>query len=72
MDRSNHADLLRLGALPARVRLLRSFDPTLRGRPEHELEVPDPYSGDDAQFQEVFEMIRRACEGMLDALFTRP
>ena len=66
MDRSNCANLIRLGAPRERVRLLRSFDPQLAGRPDSELEVPDPYQEADEAFDEVFGMVKRACAGMLE------
>lgn len=72
LDRSIRARLLRLGAPAERVRLLREFDPSAAGvAPDHpSLDVPDPYTGPEAMFDEVFRMIRRACEGMLDAFRT--
>ena len=66
MDRQNKADLLDAGAPQERTRLLRSFDPALAGAAESEIEVPDPYWGGDDGFDQVFRMIRAACEGMLD------
>ena len=68
MDLANQRDLLREGAPKDRVRLLRSFDPALAGRHEQDLEVPDPYYGADGGFDEVFAMVRAACEGLLEAL----
>lgn len=70
MDRSNRDDLLDLGAPEDRVRLLRSFDPALKGKPDHALEVPDPYYGGDDGFEQVYHMVRAACAGMLDELTT--
>lgn len=68
MDRQNCRRLIAVGAPPARVALLRSFDPALRGRPEHEQEVPDPYTEPDEAFDEVYAMVVRACDGLLDHL----
>lgn len=69
MDRSNEARLLKLGTPRERTRLLRSFDPALAhsaaAAVEKSLEVPDPYTGTDGMFHEVYEMIRAGCEGML-------
>lgn len=65
MDRSNRTDLIDLGAPPQRVVLIRSFDSSLVGQPEHELDVPDPYSGSDQGFQVVYDMLWRASEGLL-------
>lgn len=68
MDRANRRALLGLGAPPERLRLARSFDPALRGAPEDRLDVPDPYTGDDRGFEEVFLMLQSACSGLLDEL----
>jgi len=72
MDLNNRAELLRRGAPAERVRLMRSFDPTLKGRPEHELIVPDPYTGNDDGFQRVYEMLWRACDGLHEHIATTP
>jgi low molecular weight protein-tyrosine phosphatase len=45
----------------AKIRLLREFDPAA-----DELDVPDPYYGDDAGFTEVLEIIEAAIPGLLD------
>ena len=68
MDTANKRDLLDEGARSECVRLLRSFDPALRGMADHDLQVPDPYYGGDDGFNEVFAMVRDACAGMLDEL----
>ena len=41
--------------------LLRSFDPTAPERAE----VPDPWGGGDAGFEEVLDQCERACAGLL-------
>ncbi|MEV6874050.1 low molecular weight protein-tyrosine-phosphatase [Amycolatopsis sp. NPDC051128] len=65
---SGHADFLRsrVGD-PAKVRLLRSFDPSA---PEG-AEVPDPYYGGDEGFEDVLAMIERAVPGLLEWVRTR-
>ncbi len=68
MDRSNARSLLAAGADPSRVRLMRSFDPALQGRPDHELDVPDPYEWPGDGFDEVYKMLRSSCEGLLETL----
>ena len=68
MDRENCRRLVAVGAPRERVVLLRSFDPLLAGRPEAEQEVPDPYTEPDGAFDGVFEMVKRACDGLLDHL----
>ncbi|GHG35348.1 protein-tyrosine-phosphatase [Amycolatopsis bullii] len=52
---------------PAKVRLLRSFDPSA---PEG-AEVPDPYYGGDDGFEDVLGMIERAVPGLLDWVRSR-
>jgi protein-tyrosine phosphatase len=67
MDRSNHAELLRLApdaAARAKVRLLREFDP--ESVAAGQLEVPDPYYGADRGFEEVLDVVEAACRGLLD------
>src|SRR5205823_541368 len=57
MDRSNRQHLVRAGAEPRSVRLLRSFDPGLAGKDERELDVPDPYNWPGDGFETVFQML---------------
>lgn len=70
MDRANLRAILAAGARygvgPSRARLLRSFDPALRGVPDHELEVPDPYYGGDEGFDVAYRMVTSACSGLLE------
>lgn len=64
MDRDNLGALHRLrggGDRPA-VELLRRFDPSAPDGAE----VPDPYAGGPAGFDEVLELCERACRGLLD------
>ncbi|MEV0064824.1 MULTISPECIES: low molecular weight protein-tyrosine-phosphatase [unclassified Amycolatopsis] len=58
-----HLDFLR-GRVedPAKVRLLREFDPSARVGAE----VPDPYYGGDEGFEDVLAMIERAMPALLD------
>lgn len=66
MDRSNLATILRRGSPPERSRLFLSL---LRGDdgkgPPDLLDVPDPYHGGSDGFDEVFGMVRRGCESLL-------
>jgi protein-tyrosine phosphatase len=62
MDVSNLADL---GGASERVRLFRDFDPIGSGG-----EVPDPYYGGDAGFEEVLTMVERTCATLVAALET--
>ena len=71
MDVQNAADLRALApdaAAQAKVRLLREFDPSARG----DLSVPDPYYGGVDGFTDVFEMVDRACAGLLEHLRAGP
>jgi protein-tyrosine phosphatase len=66
MDRQNLLDLRALGrgaGGPARLHLLREFDPEPGDR-----QVPDPYYDGADGFDRVYAMVRRACEALLDAL----
>jgi protein-tyrosine phosphatase len=62
------------GSQRAKVRLLREFDPAAAAASApsagatsggQDLDVPDPYYGADGRFEEVFELVRAACEGLL-------
>jgi len=71
MDRSNLADLRRMGpeeAAAGRVRLLRSFDPGLVAGDAYHDEVPDPYGGGPDGFELAFDLIRDAARGLADQL----
>lgn len=68
MDRSNRTNMVNMGAPRERVHLIRSFDPAMAGRPERELEVPDPYYGGEDGFAKVYTMLDTACAGLLDAI----
>jgi protein-tyrosine phosphatase len=66
MDRDN---LRRIEAIrdrgdgPARVALLRDFDPSPGNG-----EVPDPYYGGPGGFDDVYGMVRRSVEALLDRI----
>ncbi len=64
MDRSNLASIEQLAkGLPKvpPIKLFRSFDPSAHVGAE----VPDPYSGGAAGFEEVLDICERACAGLL-------
>ncbi|HEX2071068.1 MAG TPA: low molecular weight protein-tyrosine-phosphatase [Thermoleophilaceae bacterium] len=68
MDRANHDDLLALAPdedARERVKLLREYDPEAVAAGQ--LEVPDPYYGGADGFEDVFDLVTRACQGLLDA-----
>ncbi|MBJ7473310.1 MAG: low molecular weight phosphotyrosine protein phosphatase [Solirubrobacteraceae bacterium] len=68
MDESNRRDLLAIATgddIRAKIRLLREWDPEAL---QHDLAVPDPYYGGERDFAEMFAIIERACEPLLDEL----
>ena len=67
MDTDNRANLLRLARSPeqqTKIHLMREFDP----KSGEGASVPDPYYGGIDGFEEVFQIVERACQGLLDAL----
>ena len=61
LDRNHFRALRGLGVDPARLRMLRSFDPRSAA---HAPDVDDPYYGDHADFVEAFEVIDAALPGL--------
>ena len=61
LDRNHFRALRGLGVDPARLRMLRSFDPRSAA---HAADVDDPYYGDHADFVEAFEVIDAALPGL--------
>lgn len=68
MDRANVRSLVAAGIPPGGIRLMRSFDPSLTGAKHADLEVPDPYDWPGDGFEDVYQMLERACRGLLDFL----
>lgn len=68
---ASHVDALRRLApnreAATRIHLLREFDPEAHGY----LDVPDPYYGDERDFEEVLEMVERSSRALVDALEER-
>ena len=67
MDASNRDGLRNLARNQEqedKIHLMREFDP--QGGPE--APVPDPYYGGIDGFENVFNIVQRACQGLLDAL----
>ena len=52
-----------LGGVSPRVMLFRDFDPVEPGG-----DVPDPYYGGDAGFEEVLSMVERTSDNLVAAL----
>lgn len=66
MDQSN-MDNIKLVAQEShhhKIRLMREFDP------EGEGQVPDPYWGNDKDFDDVFEILDRSMDGLIKSLGT--
>jgi protein-tyrosine phosphatase len=76
MDRENLSELRQLAPgeeQRAKVRLLREFDPASAAsgagaRAGEDLDVPDPYYGGANGFDEVFDLVQAACEGLLEQI----
>lgn len=66
MDARNLADITGAGDRNDHVRLFRTFDPLVPADPGPEdLDVPDPYYGDDDGFVKVIAMVERSCRSIL-------
>lgn len=66
-DRSNLQALRRLSSdeqKRSKIHLLRSFDPTAPA----DADVPDPYYGGPAGFDQVIDICERACRGLLEQI----
>jgi protein-tyrosine phosphatase len=70
MDRQNEADIRALApAAEGKLHLLREFDP--EAVEAGDLEVPDPYYGGDSGFEDVLDMVERACDGLVEEIRAR-
>ena len=68
MDQDNLRDLEQLAGGPRpNLRLLGSFLPEYDGHPKDAPQAPDPYYGGPRGFEEVLDMIARACPGLFSA-----
>lgn len=66
MDESNRSDLLELAPVPVqqpKIRMLREFDPQ-----RDDLDVPDPWYGGRAGFEQTYQIIERSVRGLMEAL----
>ena len=62
MDATNHTNILRLKNASnhtQKIALMRDFDPINKG------EVPDPYHGDELDFQNVFDILNRTMDNFI-------
>jgi len=67
MDTNNMNNLIKMATSSSdreKIHLMREFDPYGGSG----LSVPDPYYGGIDGFEEVFEIVQRSCEGLIDAL----
>ncbi len=67
MDRENLVNVLAIAPdddAKAKVKLLREFDPGAAA--SGNLDVPDPYYGGADGFENVLDLVERACRGLLD------
>lgn len=65
MDRANYRDILELSNAAAhkqKVQLMRNYDP------QGGEEVPDPYHGEEKEFQEVFDILNRSMDLLIESL----
>lgn len=69
MDEQNASTVLGRGAPAAKVRLMRSFESGTQRGPAKD--VPDPYTGTERDFDEVFDILERSCTGLLKSLRPR-
>lgn len=63
MDKSNHTNILKLTNAKThlhKIKLMRSYDLNPSGE-----EVPDPYYGDEAGFQNVFDILSHSTESFI-------
>lgn len=67
MDRSHYDRLMHMAASaknPAKIHMFREFDPL----GDAAMDVPDPYYGGQNGFDDVFDIVERSSERILDAL----
>ena len=64
LDQRHQQTLRSLGVDPARLYLLRGFDPGANGASD----VADPYYGDEADFDSCLEMIADGCRGLVSVV----
>jgi protein-tyrosine phosphatase len=67
LDRRHLQTLRSLGADPDRLFLLRAYDPAAGAAAD----VPDPYYGDEAVFDDCLAMIAAGCAGLVSELTER-
>jgi protein-tyrosine phosphatase len=71
MDRENQRYLQMKASSDAelnKIQLMRKYDP----QGGSDLDVPDPYYGGLDGFEKTFEIVKRSCQGLLEALESGP
>lgn len=69
MDSENYSNLKALDSrslFASKIRLMREFDPQVSDTQNHD--VPDPYYGGLKGFHDVYDLLERSCEALLDEL----
>lgn len=73
MDAKNLATITDGRGSDAQVRMFRSFDPLVAlGAPTEDLDVPDPWLGEDDGFAEVIAIVERTCRELLREIEALP
>lgn len=67
MDRRNLRSLMQAGCPKAKAGLFLSYAPAELAE-RYNLEVPDPYSGGSAEFEEVYRLVRAGAQGLMHAI----
>ena len=64
MDSYNYEDIIQLAhpSTHSKVKLMRTFDPQGKG------DVPDPYQGNEKDFEQVFNLLDRSVDGLIKEL----
>jgi protein-tyrosine phosphatase len=68
MDRSNYKNIIELSGATnhlQKIQLLRTYDS------EEGEDVPDPYYGGEREFQEVFDILSRSMDSLIESLLKR-
>lgn len=70
MDHTNLRDLRELAPAEhhGKIHLMRGWDPEAGAEDKNGAEVPDPYYGGPQGFEDMYSMLRRSCETLLDTL----
>jgi protein-tyrosine phosphatase len=70
MDQQNQRDIREFAPKRELMAKVRQFCDYAKDRPEHE--VPDPYYGGDAGFEQVLDIVENGCKHLLEEIQSRP